>query len=225
MKLADLLAENHNLILALPRLGIPLGFGEKSVAEVCRENAVPVDFMLMLCNVSTFEGHEPDNTLFANTDMTPLVPYLKAAHGYYLDSYIPHIDKHVHNVADKIGGRVGEMLKKFFDDYRDEVAEHFAYEEREVFPFLDSTGTRAATSKGKRTAASKIRACIGDSHAEIADKMTDFSQIVYKYLPPEMASDEVIELVFDIFRLADDLKKHELVEEKILLPYIESLTK
>ena len=217
MKLADLLATDHYLILTLPRLGIPLGFGEKSVATVCAENHVPVDFMLLLCDVYSFNDFTPDPQQLNDTDMSPLVPYLNASHRYYIDSYIPHINEHVRHVADKLGARFGEMLTKFFDDYAAEVADHFRYEETEVFPFLADKKNRKA---GIPT---KIIKRISHSHTEIEDKLCDLSQIVYKYLPPEMASDEVIELLFDIFRLADDLRKHEQIEERILLPYIESL--
>ena len=48
MKLADLISANHNLILMLPRLGIPLGFGDRSVARVCHMYDVPVDFFLLV---------------------------------------------------------------------------------------------------------------------------------------------------------------------------------
>mgnify|MGYP003305537813 CR=1 FL=1 len=49
-KMADMVAANYTLILVMPRLGIPLGFGEKCVQEVCDQCALPVDFVLMICN-------------------------------------------------------------------------------------------------------------------------------------------------------------------------------
>ena len=50
MKMADVIAANHNLILVMPRLGIPLGFGEQSVQEVCDHYKMPVDFVLLIFN-------------------------------------------------------------------------------------------------------------------------------------------------------------------------------
>ena len=37
MKLADLVESNYELLVVLARMGIPLGFGESSVGEVCRQ--------------------------------------------------------------------------------------------------------------------------------------------------------------------------------------------
>ena len=35
MKMADAINQHHSLLTVLPRLGIPLGFGEKSVEQLC----------------------------------------------------------------------------------------------------------------------------------------------------------------------------------------------
>lgn len=220
MRLSDLIAANHYLVLALPRVGIPLGFGDKSVTEVCRLHDVPVDFFLMICNAYTIDSYLPDAEELERTDMRLLVPYLIAAHHYYLNNRIEHIDNHLHHVADKIGGRVGEMLKKFFDDYRDEVTEHFRFEEQEAFPSLQ------ALQQGQRTdgyAAVRIGKHFRQAHGSIEDKLSDLTQIAYKYLPPDTLPDEAIEMIFDVLQLSVDLKKHELIEEKILLPYVKWL--
>ena len=60
MKMGDLIAENYDLILMLPRFGIPLGFGDKSVKEVCREAKVDEEFFTTICNIYTFDDYRPD---------------------------------------------------------------------------------------------------------------------------------------------------------------------
>ena len=52
---------------------------------------------------------------------------------------------------------------------------------------------------------------------------TLLSQIIFKYLPANASPKESIELVFDIFQLSTDLNKHALIEDKILVPYVEML--
>ncbi len=216
MKLADLVMRNHNLILTVRHLGIPLGFGDKSVAEVCRQHQLPADFVLLVCNVYTFDDYRPDADLLARTDMSPLLPYLLASHRYYLSDRMPHIAEHVHHVADKIGGRIGEMLKKFFDDYIDEIAEHFRYEEQEAFPALQ------ALLQGKEEAQGSTRRMgekFAASHGNIEDTLNDLIQIAYKYLPDDLSDNETVNLLMDILQLHSDLKMHEVIEEKVLLPY------
>jgi transcriptional regulator, luxR family domain protein len=60
-------------------------------------------------------------------------------------------------------------------------------------------------------------------HSNIEDKLNDLTQIIFKYLPANASPKESIELVFDIFQLSTDLNKHTLIEDKILVPYVEML--
>ncbi|MBO5768611.1 MAG: hemerythrin domain-containing protein, partial [Bacteroidales bacterium] len=57
----------------------------------------------------------------------------------------------------------------------------------------------------------------------IKDTLNDLTQIIFKYLPAKAFSNDAVDLVFDIFQISNDLEKHALIEEKILLPYIEYL--
>lgn len=220
MKLADIITANHNIILLLPRFGIPLGFGDKSVREVCTANNVPVDFMLLICNVYTFDDYLPDIESLAATDMRPLLKYLEESHSYYTNERLPHIEVHLHHIADRIGQRYGEILKKFYADFRREITEHFREEEQDDFPKLRGLqdGTRKAES-GKRKAESGKN----KSHNGLVDKLNDLTQIVYKYLPGNVLPEETMEVVFDILQLSADIQKHALIEDKILSPYMKWL--
>ena len=216
MKLAEVIAANHNLILMLPRFGIPLGFGEKTVQEVCDEYGVPVDFLLLVCNVYTYDEYEPTTADFEQMDMSMLVSYLLASHNYYLNERLPHIKQHLCHVVGSVGGRVEQVLTTFYDDYQQEVGEHFKFEECEVFPLLQKL------QQGERLTA-KVSVHFSSAHANIEDKLSDLTRIVYKYLPSNILPTESIELVFDILQLAADIEKHTVIEEKILLPYIKLL--
>ena len=234
MKLADIIAENHNIILLLPRFGIPLGFGDKSVREVCSANDVPVDFMLLICNVYTFDDYLPDMESLSTTDMRPLLRYLEESHSYYTNERLPHIEVHLHHIADRIGQRYGEILKQFYADFRREITEHFRDEERYDFPKLRrlqegerkaESGERKAES-GERRAESGVRKAESgknESHNGLVDKLNDLTQIVYKYLPGNVLPEETMEVVFDILQLAADIQKHALIEDKILTPYVDWL--
>lgn len=216
MKLADLIKANHNIMLLLPRFGIPLGFGEKSVQDVCAAHNVPVDFMLLICNLYTFDDFLPDINQLATTDMSKLVPYLKASHSYYTDERLPHIGKHISHIASRVEEKYGRILKQFYADFRKEINDHFQSEEKYDFPKLISLqqGVR------KRGA---VKSYSEKSHEELVDKLNDLTQIVYKYLPGNSLPEETMELVFDILQLSSDIQKHALVEEKILIPYIDWL--
>ncbi|MDR2917274.1 MAG: hemerythrin domain-containing protein [Tannerella sp.] len=218
MKLADLILGNYNLIFMLPRLGIPLGFGDKSVAEVCMKYNVPVDFFLLICNVYTFDSYVPDKEEVVATDMRLLIPYLTASHDFYLKERLPHIEQHLDRIVDKAEKKYGTVLKRFFDEYKNEVSEHFIYEEKTVFPYMQAL----VSEKPDGTYHIKD---YERAHSNIEDKLNDLLQIIFKYFPGDTSSIDSVEVVYDIFQLSSDLNKHSLIEEKILVPYVESLEK
>ena len=216
MKLADLIKANHNIMLLLPRFGIPLGFGEKSIQDVCAAHNVPVDFMLLICNVYTFDDYLPDIEQLAATNMQPLVPYLKESHRYYTGERLPHIEAHLHHIADRVEGKYGQILKQFYADFRREIEDHFQYEEQYDFPVLLSLQNGERRKRSQMSHSQR-------SHSGLVDKMNDLPQIVYKYLPGNVLPEETIELVFDILQLSADIQKHALIEDKILIPYVDWL--
>ena len=59
MKMADLIGADYRLLTVIYRLGINLGFGEKTVEETCRESGVNCDTFLLIANVYATEGYVP----------------------------------------------------------------------------------------------------------------------------------------------------------------------
>lgn len=210
-KMADLIEANHTLILVVPRFGIPLGFGEKSVQEVCAQYGQDVGFFLLVCNLYTFDDYPV--SLQDNVDLSGLVPYLEASHRYYLNERLPHIVRHLTSIGDRAGGQYAKVLHKFIDDYRKEVTDHFDYEEREVFPYI----RRLQKGEGP---VEHIADSFLDSHTDLVESLSDLPQILYKYLPGNCMVEELNELVFSILQLSSDLEKHALLEEKVLMPYV-----
>lgn len=211
MKLADIVSANHNLILLLPRFGLPLGFGNRSVKEVCADGHVDVDFFLLICNIYTFDDYLPDAEELTHTNLQQLVPYLRASHRYYIDERLPHLQRHLSHLTDAMDASVAQLLSHFFEDYRKELAAHFLEEEKRLFPYIDRL------QQGEKIA-DRVTNYFVDSHRNIKDKLTDLMQLLYKYLPGDSMNEELIELVFDILQLTEDLEKHTLIEERLLMP-------
>ena len=218
MKLADLISANHSLILLLPRFGIPLGFGDKSVVKVCTKYDVPADFFLLICNVYSFDSYIPDEKEVVLTDMCRLIPYLMASHQYYLNERLPHIEQHLDRIAENTDKKYGLVLKRFFAGYKNEVSEHFFYEEKTVFPYIEDLAADKPCGKYRIRYFEK-------AHNDIEDKLNDLMQIIFKYLPENVSQEDSVGVVFDIFQLSADLHKHSLIEEKVLVPYVKLLEK
>ena len=45
-RMSDLVCDNYPVLLVMSRFGIALGFGDKSIGEVCRENGVHTETFL-----------------------------------------------------------------------------------------------------------------------------------------------------------------------------------
>lgn len=216
MKMANLILVNPGLILLLPRFNIPLGFGDKSVKEVCSGHGVSTDFFLLVCNIYTIDNYVPPLEKVLATDMGMLNCYLEASHSYYLDRRLPHIASHIARMTAEMDCRMGGVLKRFFEEYNNEVVAHFRYEEQYVFPHLKRL-LAGETDHSYRISQ------YSPSHTNIEDKLDDLTQILFKYLPEEVKAYETIGAMFDILQLSEDLKKHSLIEEKVLIPYVEHL--
>lgn len=202
MKLSDVVFENRNLLLLLPRFGIPAGFGEKTIGQVCAEHGVSLRLFLFVCDVYCFEGFTAGSESISCEDLPALLQYLRASHHYYLEERIPHIERHLNELADKAGSPYGDLLKQFFEDYKKEVEDHFAFEEANIFPIVMEDIVR---SKKAFTGA----------HDSIEEKLSDLTRIIFKFLPENISSEEIIELTFDIFQLAEDLGRHTVLEEAV----------
>ena len=202
MKMADMIATNYDLILMLPRFGIPLGFGDKSVREVCREHGVEVNFFLTVCNIYTFDDYRPDAEEMESIDRRMVVEHLQASHRYYIEERLPHLQRHLDHIADRTGEKSAQILKKYFADYCREVRDHVRREEKNL-----------ESAEGGSSTPNYIK-----SHDNIKDKLSDLTQIIYKYVPGERLNEEMMELVFDILQLSRDLERHAEIEELLLTP-------
>jgi len=215
-RLSDLITAHPSLLTLLTRLGISLGFGDRSIVDVCEQSGVDTDFFLLICNVYTFSGYVPSTATILGTDMAGLVPYLEKSHRYYVNKRLPHIESHLDAIAQNLHGRIGQVFSSFFRQYKQEVEAHFLHEEREVFPHI------LALMAGERDRTYSIGEFI-HTHSDIEGKLDDLLNIVFKYLPPQVDDDNVTDVVYDILRLSEDLKKHTLIEEKIMVPLVHHL--
>ncbi|MBQ7280747.1 MAG: hemerythrin domain-containing protein [Bacteroidales bacterium] len=212
-KMADALTVNYNIFLLLPRLGIKLGFGDRSIDEVCHSNGVATSFVVILLNIYTFSDYVPEASSLSDDDVTQMLEYLVASHRYYVNERMPHIERHLDHVASQAGERYAAALKTFFSGYCDDVVAHFTYEEQTIFPLIER---RKAGGHISRSVVSHM----SSTHDSAVDKLSDLMQILFKYLPSEGLAEELNELAFTIMQLSSDLNKHVVIEDNLLIPYL-----
>ncbi len=216
-KFAELMTDDRRLLQLLPRFGIGLGFGDRNVEQVCQMNHVSTELFLLICEIYSDSSFKPNYSELQQIDMGDLLSYLKASHQYYLGERFPHIEEHLQHIIEACGQKYGPMLSHFYDEYKQEVMRHIQfYEEEVVFPYIE------ALLNGQRTDSYKINE-FEHNHTNIQDTLDDMMNILLKYLPGDILPKERIEISYDIMELSDDLNRHSLIEERILVPSVESL--
>ena len=215
-KMSDLLIDFPQLTYLLPRFGLSLGFGDCSVHEVCSRHNVPDDFFLLICAIHA-TGELPRDIAVESVSPECLVPFLRGSHQYYVDKRLPHIEEHLHHIADLLPVQLHDAFMAFFEDYKRDVDAHFAHEEQRVFPHI------TALERGERPSDYSID-LFTHNHGNLEDKLNDLMLIIFKYLPEDIPADgDSVEVVGDILQLTGDLHCHSIVEERVMVPYVKRL--
>ena len=87
-KMSDLICDNYSLLMVMSRFGLSLGFGDKSVKDVCEAQNVDYRTFLAVANFISEEqySYSADDDSFS---IPALMDYLKRAHAYFLDFNLP----------------------------------------------------------------------------------------------------------------------------------------
>ena len=216
MKLADLIDLNWKLINVLSRLGISLGFGENTISEVCEKQGINLESFLLICNVYTYDDYVPSADLLSGADPITLVDYLHNSHAFYLDKEFVGLEKNLTDLVQPCDKTQKKIVAKFISDYKSQVEKHFAYEEQVVFPYV-----RSLVEGGSRQAYNIEQ--FEENHSNIEETLHDLKNIVMKYLPS--VCDTVLrnEVLYRLYRLGEDLEKHTIVENNVLIPIVNKI--
>lgn len=135
--LAELISNDFRLLQVMSRFGIALGFGDKTVAEVCADNGVDTDTFIAVCNFIS-QGIRPSFDEFSSLKAGALLLYLRNSHSFYVDFKLPNIRRKFVNAVDcSTHNEVGFLILKFFDDYVSEIKKHQKYESDHFFAYVE----------------------------------------------------------------------------------------
>lgn len=210
----DLIRDNYNVLQALGSFGINLGFGDKTVEEVCKDNGVDCRTFLIVVNFMV-NGYFRDEEL-EYVNVGSLLHYLQANHKYYLDFQLPFMRKELSDSLDP-DGRVDKLIMDFYDAYAAEVRKHMKYEEDRLFPYINSL------LEGMRDEAYNIEAYA--KHHGMADvKLKELKNIIIKYLPGDSLRNNMLTAtLYDLYNNEEWLQLHAKVENEILVPVIKNM--
>ena len=210
MKMADLMDLRPSLPGVLARMGIPFGFGEQTVEEVCRKQGVDPETFLLICSVYAVDGYVPTKERLRKADLRDVLKYLRLSHTFYMDVALNELAEALKTLTEPCGEKHKRIIRQFFSEYKDELAKHFEYEEKTVFPYAE-----AILHHGRLTDDD-----YGENHSHMEEKLADLKSLVMKYLPSECWQQDICRALSCIYSLQEDIARHILVEDGVLVPIV-----
>ena len=214
-KMSALISDNYSLLMVMSRFGISLGFGDRTVSEVCESQGVHCPTFLTVANFASESKHQIGN--YEDYSLSALLDYLKQAHTYFLDFNLPSIRRKLIETIDCSGAdEVASLILKFFDEYAREVRRHMEFENRSVFTYVEEL------LAGNISGAYDI-ATFASKHNQVNTKLTELKNIIVKYYPGKKNNNTLNAVLFDIYNCEQDLAMHCDVEDYLLVPAVSAL--
>jgi regulator of cell morphogenesis and NO signaling len=214
-KLAELVRSDLNLLFVLNQFSMPMGFGDKTIGEICRSHGVDTESFLTLLMFHA-QPDKPDKERLCHLDAATILTYLKNSHTYFLDYRLPAIKEQLAVALQAHATR--STILQYFDEYETEVKEHMNYENLVFFPYVESL---LAGSEPVGYSVKDFQA----RHNNVDEALEELLSLLIKYLPTEGQYFLLSDALEAIKRCHRDLTLHTYLEDDILVPKIQLLEK
>ncbi len=207
----SLIRDNYDLLQSLGSFGIHLGFGDKTVREVCEQEQVDTYTFLTVVNF-TINGYRD----FDDTDrisLPTLVKYLRASHEYYLGYQLPAIRRELEAALDE-SDNLARLIMKLYDEYARSIRNHMQFEEKSLFPYVEQL------IQGKASDQYDIHT-FSRHHGQNELKLRELKSIIIKYLPSDsLHNNQLTATLYNLYNCERWLSSHAEVEDHIFIPAV-----
>lgn len=217
-RLCDAILHDTSLLPVMARFGISLGMGEKSIAAVCSEHNLDVDFFVTILNTYINEDYFPEKHL-QSFCIESIVDYLGKTNVYYERFQLPNIERHFMRLvqtSDGVGSNVG-IAYKFFVTVRDELLKRIVNDRDEWFPQLQERLKSCADEVEIINAAEVVPT------DTVEEKLNDLISLFVKHLSGNYDINLCHAVIFVLSSLRDDIRQHNRIRNRILRPIAISL--
>ncbi|MDI9604755.1 MAG: hemerythrin domain-containing protein [Bacteroidota bacterium] len=214
-QLADLLLVNINLMHILPRFKIDVGVGESTVKQICEERNISIPLFLMVCKVYSLDNYTISQATVDRIPVDQLLGYLHNSHTDYIENRVPSV---IRSIIDITQSSYSSHFKAFLQKYKEDTDIHFAYEEEVLFPYIN------ALLNGEKTERYNIKE-FQANHTNIQESLNDLKNLLVKYAPLEVEFEKKRKAISELFLLEEDLNKHHVIEDEILVAVVSAIEK
>ncbi len=197
------------------RFGMAMGFADKSISEVCHQNGVDVHTFLAVVNsVRVYLKSGSHSVSLDLVDLRALLDYLKRTHAYLIHHQLPRMRRNLLGAIDcSESNELVILLLKYFDMYVSEVRSHVAYEETEVYDYAERL------LKGEVAEGEKMN--YHRHNEDFVVRLHELITVFLQYCTQDSGSNDALnDVVYNIYRIEDDINVHCRIEDDMLVPLI-----
>lgn len=224
MKLGDIIIENPSFLLLMERFNLDFIVGDKTISQLCKEMEINEMVLITLTNLYNgfaLTGHEK----FEIPDIAQIIQFLRNTHIYFEDEKLPEIHNYIEKLSEVNESPEIKLIRKFFNEYNEEVKEHFAYENKIVFPYFYTVLGTDVDKNGKYIIKEFSTSEYKEHHSDVETKLNDLRELLLNHIP--VHKDRVLrrKIITALFEIEYDLNVHTTIEETLLIPLITELEK
>lgn len=217
MNLSDLFFENPNLLLMMEHLSLNYVFNDKSVQELCKNHNININLFITFANL--YNGFYNINTSnFNENDIAIIIKFLRNSHHYYKSEKYPEVKSLIEQLTKLNDSKEVKLIERFFDEYFEEVIEHFNYEDKTAFPYFISLANKDIISIDNFSV--KV---YKDHHTDIEFKLMELKSLLLRHIPLKNDNSIRRKLLKVLFEIDYDLSIHSKIEDEILIPLVREI--
>ncbi len=207
-KLSEIVINEPSSISILNKFDIYLGFNDKTVADICREKNLDVDFLTTILNTYINEDYFPIETL-KSYSVTKIIEYFTKTNNYYLRFQIPNIERHFDLLISRSenGNNNLNLLRNFFSEVKNELVNRIENDTKNLFPKV---------LKGENISDFET-SCDNDL---IEDKLNDLINMFVIHLKGEYDVNLCYAVLLAIMSLQKDIRQNNRIRYRIFIPLI-----
>lgn len=217
-RLCDAILRDTSLIPVMARFGVSLGMGEKTIAQVCNDHNLDVDFFITILNTYINEDYFPEKHL-QSFYIGSIIDYLTQTNAYYSRFQLPNIERHFVRLIELSGKESNnlERVYRFFITVRDELLMRIDSDHKQWFPQLQL----------QLDACNEPLQISPDADMQptdtVEEKLNDLLSLIVKHLTGNYDINLCHAVIFAITSLRNDIEQHNRIRNRILRPVAKSL--
>ncbi len=210
-KMVTIISDDYSILQTIGAFGISMGFGDKTVEEVCRQQEVDTGTFLAVVNYTVNDYLNRDS--LDRLSLSTLLHYIRASHTYYLGFELPHIRAGLADALDE-NDSLGKLITRLYDNFAQSIRGHMLYEEKTLLPYVESLLAGDVPKNFVVETFSK-------HHAQTDLRLKELKNIIIRYMPADgLSNHKLMSVLYDIFKTERWLHQHIDVEEDIFMPAI-----